>query len=99
MTPRFIVSSKAMRKLIHELNPESFDKYDDINMIGEDNRLYFGENEDYKLSIEAKENFKARLSPKQLRRFYRILSLLEDQPITVSIDDKNSNWINFNAVI
>lgn len=94
----FIVSAEQFRKVIHDLNPDAFDKYDDIYLVAHGGYVFFESLPDSKLSVEIRQpSFRVRLSPKQLRKFYRVLGILEDQPITIAVD--SNNWINFNAVI
>jgi hypothetical protein len=95
---KFIVSSKQFRNVIHDLNPENYEKYDDVFLVGEGRKVFFEDLPDRKLDVEIRyAPFRMRLSGRQLRRFYRILGIIEDQPITVTVD--GNNWINFNAVV
>lgn len=97
-TTKFIVSSRQFRNVIHQLNPEEYEKYDDIFFIGEGNKVFFENLPDKKLDVEIRNTpFRSRVSGRQLRKFYRILGILEDQPLTITID--GNNWINFHAVV
>jgi hypothetical protein len=94
----FIVSAKQFRNVIHDLNPENYDKYDDVFIIGEGKKVFFKDLPDRQLDVEMRgPAFRSMLTGKQLRRFYRILGILEDQPLTITID--GNSWINFHAVI
>lgn len=95
---KFIVSSKQFREVIHQLNPEAYDKYDDIFFVGESNKVFFENLPEKKLDVEIRNTpFRSIVRGNQLRKFYRILGILEDQPITITID--GNNWINFHAVV
>lgn len=95
---KFIVSAKQFRNVIHNLNPENYEKHNDIYFKGEGNKVFFEDLPDNKLDVEIRNpNFRLRLTGKQLRKFYRILGLLEDQPLTITID--GNSWINFYAVV
>lgn len=94
----FIVSSKQFRNVIHDLNPENYEKYDDIFLVGEGNKVFFEDMPERKLDVEIRNApFKSRISGKQLRKFYRILGIIDDQPLTIFVD--GNSWINFQAVV
>jgi hypothetical protein len=93
----FIVSSGQFRNVIHYLNPEEYDEYDDIFLVSEGNKVFFESLPERKLDVEIKNPpFRLRLSPEQLKKFYRVLGIIGDQPITITIDS-NNNWLNFHA--
>jgi hypothetical protein len=86
---KFIVSSTQMRNAIHKLNVEDYCLTDEISVLCTKGKLVLvnPEKEDVVLCIETKSDFDMKLSIKQFRTLYRILGLIEDQPIVLGVDN------------
>ena len=90
---KIILSSAALHSILYEFITPLIPEQDDYEVLVKCNNktLSF---DDYKITIdvESKENWEIEIRIRQLRKLFRLLTRVEEQPLTISFKNSHS-WI------
>lgn len=96
-TPILIVNSKLLRRVLFDLRLDEYSDDHEILMQVKSNLLLFPNNCSRQICVDIKGDFGRYLTVKQLQRLYRLVSIIEEQPLAFQID--SAKWINIKGFV
>ena len=90
---KIILNSAALHRVLYEFITPLIPEQDDYEVLVKCNNktLSFGDYE-ITLNVESKENWEVEIRIGQLRKLFRLLTQVEEQPLTISFQNSHS-WI------